>query len=137
MDGALVGAGLLWPRLTNDKTAIPFWSLHRTVSDFQDGKQKFFVFKNELTGPRTGFSQIHLCETGTRARTIFSLFLTKQNPMGLHRSIAKMVWETKDEILTSGNGSCVAIFWSEVLGLIFGMSDLKLEPETEVKSQEK
>jgi hypothetical protein len=49
-----------------------------------------------------------------------------------------MVSETKDEILTSGNGRCVAKFWSEVLGLIFGMSDLKLELETtEVKSQEK
>jgi hypothetical protein len=67
----------------------------------------------------------------------FSLFITNQNPKVLHRSIAKVVSETKDEILTSGNGSCVAKFWSEVLGLIFGMSDFKLEPETEVKSQEK
>ncbi len=48
-----------------------------------------------------------------------------------------MVLETKDEIRTRGNGSCVANFRSEVLGLIFGMSDLKLELETEVKSQEK
>ncbi len=48
-----------------------------------------------------------------------------------------MVSETKDEILTSENGSCVANFWSEVLWHIFGMSDFKLEPETEVKSQEK
>jgi hypothetical protein len=48
-----------------------------------------------------------------------------------------MVSETKDEILTRANCSCVANFWSEVLLLIFGMSDLKLELETEVKSQEK
>jgi hypothetical protein len=48
-----------------------------------------------------------------------------------------MVSETKDEILARANGGCVAKFWSEALVLIFGMSDLKLELETEVKSQEK
>jgi hypothetical protein len=57
------------------KQQFHFGAYTETVSDFQVGNQKFFVFKKELTGPRTGFSQIHLCETGTRARTILVYFL--------------------------------------------------------------
>jgi hypothetical protein len=69
MDGALVSAGLLWPRLTNDKQQFHFGAYTELCLIFRMGTKSF------RTGPRTGFSQIHLCETGTRARTVLVYFL--------------------------------------------------------------
>jgi hypothetical protein len=73
MDGALVRASLLWLRLTNDKQQFHFGAYTELCLIFRMGTKSSFFSKR--TGPRTGFSQIHLCETGTRARTILVYFL--------------------------------------------------------------
>ncbi len=49
MDGALVGAGLLWPRLTDGKQQFHFGAYtDRPLSDFQDGNRNFLFFLKEL-----------------------------------------------------------------------------------------
>jgi hypothetical protein len=49
MDGALVGAGLLWPRLTNDKQQFHFGAYTELCLIFRMGTKSSVFFKKNWT----------------------------------------------------------------------------------------